>query len=373
MKKLRLRRAVPLPAEHRPPPTPAIVTPFWDGVTVGGLSLVAMASALAYVYLLGGEFGTFDKFDWIVLSILINATHFMASYRLLYDSLDHVRNAPWAAIYVPLILIALLAYRMLGPGREVVADGILLVSSLYLGVHYTGQAWGMVSSFGHLSGVRFETKERWAIRSGLRVLLVLHVLIALGHRYPPADWMSRASYLQLYQLAFRSVCVLAAVTLVAGAMGFWSARRRGEGVPARAVLPWLSIYFWYPTWFLIPGGPLWVQLSHALQYLSFPLRVEANRFSARSDRSVKLHLLFVYGGLVVAGIIFLKGPPLTSRILGPGWYSGEAMRDAFGTFVLLINIHHFFIDGAVWKLRNPEVRQQLFAHLDKGGSKNGSS
>lgn len=37
--------------------------------------------------------------------------------------------------------------------------------------------------------------------------------------------------------------------------------------------------------------------------------------------------------------------------------------DAFGTFVLLINIHHFFIDGAIWKLRNPEVRRELFAHL----------
>jgi hypothetical protein len=29
----------------------------------------------------------------------------------------------------------------------------------------------------------------------------------------------------------------------------------------------------------------------------------------------------------------------------------------------LINIHHFFIDGAIWKLRNPEVRRELFAHL----------
>jgi hypothetical protein len=352
-----------MPAEPRGQAAPAIVTPFWDGVTVGGLSLITMASALAYVFVFGGEFGKFDKFDWVVLSILINSTHFMASYRLLYDSLEHARKAPWAAIYVPLILVALLVYRMTGPGREILADAILLVSSLYLAVHYTGQAWGMVSSFGHLSGVRFEMNERRAIRSGMRALLVLHVMLAMGGRYPPVEWMSRASYLGLYQLAFRSVCVVAALTLVAGAVGFWHARSRGEGVPARAVLPWLSLYFWYPTWFLIPGGPLWVQLSHALQYLSFPLRVEANRFAARSQGSVKLHVLLVYLGLVIAGVIFLKGPPLTSRILGPGWYSEQGMRDAFGTFVLLINIHHFFIDGALWKLRNPEVRRELFAHV----------
>lgn len=343
---------------------PALVTPFWDGLTVGGLSLIGMCSALSYVYLFGGEVGDFDKFDWIILSILINSTHFMASYRLLYYSREHARAAPWAAIYVPLILIALLVYRLAGPGRETLADGILLASSLYLAVHYTGQAWGMVSTFNHLSGVRFERNERWAIRSGMRVLLVLHVVFALSGRYPPTEWISRASYLDLYHVVSLSVWVLVALTLVAGALGFWRARHRGEGITARAFLPWISLYFWYPTWFLIPGGPLWVQLSHALQYLSFPLRVEANRFTARSDGSVTRHLLLVYLGLVVAGIIFLKGPPLASRILGQGWYSGQAMRDAFGTFVLLINIHHFFIDGALWKLRNPEVRRELFAHLE---------
>jgi len=343
---------------------PALVTPFWDGVTVGGLSLVGMSSALAYVYVVGGEVGDFDKFDWVILSILINSTHFMASYRLLYYSLDRVRAAPWAAIYVPAILIVLLAYRMLGPGGEILADGILLASSLYLAVHYTGQAWGMVSTYNHLSGARFERNERWAVRSGMRVLLALHVVFALSGRYPPAEWISRASYLDFYRLLSISVWVLAAITLVVGAFGFWSARRRGESITARAFLPWLSLYFWYPTWFLIPGGPLWVQLSHALQYLSFPLRVEANRFSARSHGSVLRHVLLVYLALVVAGIVFLKGPPLASRILGPGWYSGETMRDAFGTFVLLINIHHFFIDGAVWKLRDAEVRRELFAHVD---------
>jgi hypothetical protein len=28
-----------------------------------------------------------------------------------------------------------------------------------------------------------------------------------------------------------------------------------------------------------------------------------------------------------------------------------------------VNIHHYFIDGCLYKLRNPEVRRDLFAHL----------
>ncbi len=32
-------------------------------------------------------------------------------------------------------------------------------------------------------------------------------------------------------------------------------------------------------------------------------------------------------------------------------------------FVSLINIHHYFIDGCIWHIRNPEVRADLFAHI----------
>ena len=30
----------------------------------------------------------------------------------------------------------------------------------------------------------------------------------------------------------------------------------------------------------------------------------------------------------------------------------------------LINIHHYFIDGCVWKISTPEVKKDLFRHLE---------
>jgi hypothetical protein len=32
-----------------------------------------------------------------------------------------------------------------------------------------------------------------------------------------------------------------------------------------------------------------------------------------------------------------------------------------------IALHHYFIDGALYKLRNPDVRRDLFAHLPRPG------
>ena len=31
--------------------------------------------------------------------------------------------------------------------------------------------------------------------------------------------------------------------------------------------------------------------------------------------------------------------------------------------ITFFNIHHYFTDGVVWKLRDPAVREDLFGHL----------
>ena len=30
---------------------------------------------------------------------------------------------------------------------------------------------------------------------------------------------------------------------------------------------------------------------------------------------------------------------------------------------IVVNIHHYYVDGSVWKMSNPRVRAELFAHL----------
>ena len=304
--------------------------------------------------------------DWITLMILVNATHFMASYRLLYVSRDQILGNRWSAIYVPLGLLAVFATAALGVEREWIVSNLIFGSSVYLAWHYTGQAWGMVSSFSRIMGVEYTATERLCIRSGMRSLLALHVLYALSGRLPPKEWIAPSTYVQIYGVAFQLVVGLAVASLIAGAWAYQSARGRGQAVPVRAVLPWLALYFWYPFWYFVPGGFVWVQLSHALQYLAFPLRVEINRYSAERvrTRAEKItRVAFVYAGLVVCGAIVLHGPPLAAHAFGPGWYSNQTARLLFAGFASCIAIHHYFIDGAVWKLGNPKVRRELLRHL----------
>ena len=351
---------------------PAITTPTFDLLMTGSLSAVVMAALLAYHLGFGGRVDFVDG-DWLFFMVAVNATHFMASYRLLYVSREEILGNRWSAIFVPAALVAIWGLAVLDVARAAIVDNLVFVSSVYLAWHYTGQAWGMVSAFSRILGVRFDGRERLAIRSGMRILLTLHVLFAFSGRLPPADWIEPATYVQAYGVVFDVVVGLAVASLFAGAWGFWSASRRsGGGMTLRAapriVAPWLALYCWYPFWYFVPGGFLWVQLSHALQYLAFPLRVEANRFvrerGVTDPRVVQRHLVVVFVCLLVAGAITLYTPPLATLTIGDGWWNTETTWTLFRGFAAIVAIHHYFVDGAVWKLSNPKVRGELLDHLD---------
>ncbi len=347
---------------------PAITTPTFDLLMTGSLSAFVMATLLAWHLGFGGNVD-FVEGDWLIFMITVNSTHFMASYRLLYVSREEILGNRWSAIFVPAALVAIWGVAALDVARAEIIENLILVSSVYLAWHYTGQAWGMVSAFSRILGVRLSDRERLAIRSGMRILLALHVLFAFSGRLPPADWIAPATYVRAYGVVFQSVVGLAVASLFVGAWAFWSASRRGEGrVGLRIVAPWLALYVWYPFWYFVPGGFVWVQLSHALQYLAFPLRVEANRFVLERGVTdlwaVRRHILLVFAGLLVAAAITLHAPPLATLALGDGWWNTESVWNLFRAFAAIVAIHHYFVDGAIWKLSNPKVRGELLRHLD---------
>ncbi len=363
------------------PRSAAISTPFWDGALTGGLSIVFMGGLLAGRWIFAIEV-SFDDADWIALALLVNTPHFMASYRVLYDSAARMRAHPWSSIVMPALLVAVLLACALVEQPQPILQSLVLASSVYLAWHYAGQTWGMVATFSYLAGVRYGVWERRLLRAGPRSLLALHVLFALSGRLPPRAFVDPTVYVWLYGWSFRLVCVLVGSTLLAGAWAFVSARRRGEAVPIRAVLPWVSLYLWYPFWYFVPGGFLWVQIAHALQYLSFPLRIEVNRY-ARSAESIAGHAaapgaprlslaarrrraLFTYLGLVGVGAVVLHGPPLAAHAFGEGFWSTPDVRVLLLALTHCVGIHHYFVDGSIWHIRNASVREELFRHTRAG-------
>jgi hypothetical protein len=333
---------------------PSILNPRSDIWLTGGLSVVVLV-ALAAFGLLGSR--EFLLQEFLILTVLLNGTHFMASYRLLYSSREHAAKYPWASFYVPgfLVIWMLAGIGLCSYNSEwtLPLHVLTATATLYLALHYTGQAWGMVSSFAFLEGVRFEPSERRMLRFFLRCMAVWHVVWGMKLLWPPAP-----QYTQ-YVLALDSFMNMLAVGSLLGGLRYFRrvGNRLGRRVPLRVVMPYVALHVWYGFLYLFPQSIFWVQIFHALQYLPFPLRVELNRTQrlegapTRWDGALTYIVVLVVTSALVFGLV-----PWLSKGMGQGAYS------VWVAIASVINIHHYFIDGCIWHISNPVVSKELFSH-----------
>ena len=347
------------------PPRRALTTVWFDTLCAGGLSILILGAFFALDI---ESMRQWRGSKIIVLTTLINFPHFIASYRLLYGSREMIREYRWSSFYIPGLLILWSTWAVasaMGSSESYVAAELMFqVVSVYLAVHYTGQVWGTMSTFAHLEGLAFDTRERWIFLVCLRVFLVWHVIWAMrmwdlsaGVWDLSDGWLASA-----LPVASAVINVAAVAAALLGAVGFALFGLRTRRVPPlRIVVPFVAICMWYAFFYVYPGGAIWVQVFHALQYMIFPVRVEINRTIARhpgvGSGGLTLHMIFYFATMVVLGYFVFQGVGdvlqlINSRITDIGIVVGTA-----------VNIHHYYVDGSVWKMSNPRVRAELFAHL----------
>jgi hypothetical protein len=339
-------------------PPPAIVSPFVDALCTGGLSLLVLVPLLVL-----------GRTDLLLISVgaqawvgaLINMPHFLASYRMVYRTRASIRAHPWAAIYVPTVLLIFCIVAVYASRRtDAPISALLTISSTYLAWHYTSQAWGMAATFTFLAGNPFNQLERRLIRGSLFILTAWHIV-----------WFFYLGYSQYVDLTplYVGLSALTAVALVMGLTGFFLHRRRtGRFAPLRAWIPWIAIFVWYATMARVGLPALFiVQIAHALQYLIFPFRVEVNRtrraLTAAPRQVIALYMALYLLALLAGSVIAAIALPLGAMAVVTDWIGsrpGAVVGFAISAF---FNIHHYFTDGVVWKLRDPTVREDLFGHL----------
>ena len=366
----------------------AMITPFIDGLFGGGLSIVLVVALIVTKILNPGmqflqlEIGLLIIF---YLNLVINWPHFMASYRILYADQKSIREHSFVSIVMPmgfLLLIAVISGYAFFAGTTQFAEstwitGIKLslfaLMSVQLAWHYTGQSWGMTASYLFIGGFRMEQIERLLIRSGFYALMIFHVLRLFSREeflqtsffFGESISADLVAWSNNFFLPFWRVVLLG--TIAAGLIGFNRLSERvGQPVPKRSWIPWVATYSWYFMADFL-GADLFaiaaIQIFHALQYLSFPLRVELNHFSD-SHRESKdkgfqrtTHMTIYYALLIGFGWFAFKE-------IGDPSGSSSALRIMIAACVVSgINIHHYCIDNVIWKIRKPEVRSALFGHL----------
>jgi hypothetical protein len=302
------------------------------------------------------------------LNLTLNFPHFMASYALVYRSRAVIRRYWRATLAVPLVLAAWsITGIALAPTDGTLFHLGVVVAGLYIGIHYTGQCWGMMVAFGHLEGVRFEERERRLIRAGLYGLVVWHAAsFAAGDlAQPPPEARP------LLDAALRFSGWLVALTFFLSAAGIMSvARRLGRVPPARVLLPWVAVYAWYAVFAGVPNGAFWVQIAHSVQYLIFPTRMLVNNVARRGHTPrVVLVVAGWYLALLALGYGVFGWLPTALGWVATAFLdravADEAVRLLPMAVTVIVNVHHYYTDGSIWKMKDPDVRATLFAHLQR--------
>jgi hypothetical protein len=164
------------------------------------------------------------------------------------------------------------------------------------------------------------------------------------------------------------------VVLGAGYLGVLTvlARRLLARASALDLLPSAMIIGLHAMWFTVPvllelAGLLsgrtallslvWVAIFHSVQYLWV-----TRYYVSKTGESTLLPVYF--GKVLLAGSAVTVLPPL---VFAPGALGSVAYQSGLGMlWFSIVNIHHFVLDGAIWKLRDGAVARVLL-RAENGG------
>ena len=310
---------------------------------------------MAVAYLVSGDVARQWSGTFYTLALVSNYPHYMATIYRAYGRGDRAAHHVWTwygtAMLVLLGLLAHVDLRLL--------PWVFTAYIMWSPWHYTGQNFGLMMMFLRRGGLDISARERRYLRTAFVASYVM--LIATFNEGASADPLVFS--LALPAFVARGLGGSAAlVFVVAGVSMLVSLSRRA---PGSALLAPSVLYLTQALWFVAPATFAWVTdaaapqtryssgilaVMHAMQYL-WITQYFARREQGASWAPARYWLAVVAGGTA----LFLPIPWLAS-------YVGHVDFTASMLIVAsVVNLHHFMLDGVVWKLRDPRVANALTA------------
>jgi tetratricopeptide (TPR) repeat protein len=298
------------------------------------------------------------SFVFYLLALLFNYPHFMATIYRAYHSYDEFTKYRFFTVHA-VVLLALA-----GVLAHVWYPLLPWIFTLYIcwsPWHYTGQNYGLMMMFARRAGLSPTDTERQALH--LSFLASFLLLMLSFHTGVSTDSLILSlGFPAKFTLPARGM--LAVFFLLASGWAFTSLARRSSW---KALLPGATLVSTQFLWFLLPAlielisgrevpqtryssGILAV--LHSTQYLwitSYYQKVEARAEGNRFWSFSRYVLTLVAGGIA----LFVPGPWIVSRLFHAD------LASSFLTFTALVNLHHFILDGAIWKLRDSRIASFL--------------
>lgn len=293
---------------------------------------------------------------------LCNWPHFAASSYRLYHTRDHIRQYPVTALVVPWVVLAGVAGSFLWPG--LIAPYFVKVFLIWSPYHFSGQTLGICLIYARRCGFQVGPWERRSL-SGF-----IYGTFLIGTVRAEIDPRAR----EFYGIAFRGLglpgwtplaanlflCAAGLLFLALAARWCWRTRRV---LPPIVLLPAATQFVWFVQSSFWVSYQEFVPFFHSLQYLlvawSVQLKEKMDVGHVRPSWRYVLGESLRWGALNVVGgaVLFFVLPRLAARL------GGFELPFATGVILCGVQVHHFFVDGVIWKLKNKNVAAPLMVNL----------
>lgn len=322
-----------------------------------------------------------------LLMLLLSTPHYGATLIRVYE---HAEDRHAYAFFTVWVTIALCAVFVAGVYVPWVGTAMFTIYLTWSPWHYTGQNFGIAMMFLRRREIAVSRPARRWLHASFVLSFLLLFFVMHGREDPGAPFASQyenagvhLAYLGIPESITTIVVPLLGLAYVVSLGG--TAVSLLRIAPARELLPVAALVLSQALWFSIPeaarywhlDGGLevldidyrtyyfsWIVFAHAIQYLWITAYYARAK---RDDESGIRGEAGQFGKALLAGNAAWLIPSLLLTPDGIGTLSYDV---GLGLLVAsLVNLHHFILDGAIWKLRSSRVANVLIrssASVDTG-------
>jgi hypothetical protein len=323
-----------------------------DTFVIAGMGSLALAAVCVPVALAYPPANMLILAGFLHAGVICNYPHYAATYHLIYrERGTQKRNWRFLLASIPIALGAFAA----GIVYPILLGPLVRLYLTWSAWHYAAQHFGVAVMYSARDGRPLQDREKRLLQFGfggvgVSMMVVANSANGVGSENPFGAALYGSAIGLLPESTYWLSLVVAAIASVGAVASDRLVRKRtGRGLDVTAWLLFGTNLAWFVVPYLrLPGahgpwmGPVAIWVAFLVPFFHCAQYLGVTSWRARTTGPVKP--IFLFMALVALGLALFEGwtalVPHVSRLT----YAESLML-----VPPLLNVHHFFIDGIIWK------------------------